>query len=257
VAEDRHRLRTSFMALALAFLTVPLAGCASTRSDTGATTEGENYNDPAEGMNRKLFVFGQGLDNAVIKPVAQGYGELPRTARKGLRNFVRNLAEPVTFANDVLQAKPSFAFGTLARFSINSTFGLLGFVDVATDLGIIRHSEDFGQTLAVWGVPEGPYFFAPILGPLPPRDLVGLIADMALNPLSWAGDDWVGYLNTGKFLVDGIDTRERAIETVEDLERTSLDYYATVRNLYRQNREFQINDGQSEFDDLPDFDEFD
>jgi len=238
--------------LALVGASLALGGCASTRTD--ATDEfAEDYNDPAEGMNRKIFAFNEGLDKAVIKPVAKGYGHLPRPARKSLRNFVRNLSEPVTFANDVLQGKPKFAAGTLARFSINSTIGFLGFMDPATDFGIIRHSEDFSQTLAVWGVPEGPYFFAPLLGPMPPRDIVGFVADMAMNPLRWWNDSAARYLRTGKFLIEGVDTRERALGTVEDLQKTSLDYYATVRNLYRQNREFQIRDGKTEFEDLPDF----
>lgn len=222
----------------------------------GCATSVYDVNDPWEPMNRGLFKFNKGIDTAIIKPAAQGYGKLPRSARNSLRNFVRNLREPIVFVNDVLQAKPITAGKTASRFLLNSTFGLAGLMDVATDMGLEYHSEDFGQTLAVWGVPAGPYFYVPVLGPLPPRDLVGYLVDILTNPLTWVGEPTAGYVQTGRMLIDGIDDRERALDTLDNLEETSLDFYATIRSLYRQNREFLIRDGEDEFENLPDFDQF-
>lgn len=243
------------LGLLLIALLLPLAGCA-TSPTSGDASLADDTNDPWEPMNRGLFKFNQGLDKAIIKPAAQGYGKLPRNTRNSLRNVVRNLREPIVFANDVLQAKPITATKTAARFVLNSTFGLAGLMDVATQMGLEYHSEDFGQTLGVWGVPEGPYFYAPVLGPLPPRDLVGYLVDIVTNPLFWVGEPAAGYVQTGRMLIDGVDDRQRALNTLDILEETSIDFYATIRSLYRQNRNFLIRDGEDEFENLPDFDQF-
>lgn len=239
-----------------------LSGCAgklppSTNVGSQSQLEADRVNDPWEGANRKFFAFGVAVDRSVGQPLARGYRKtVAPELRVAIRNIVRNLREPVTFGNDLLQADFGKAGVSLGRLVINSTVGMGGIFDPAQDFGLPRHQEDFGQTLATWGVGEGPYLFVPVLGPYPPRDLVGFATDIVMNPLFWVNTNWAQGLQAGRFVMDNIDTRERTLETVQQLEDTSLDYYAAVRNLYRQTRNFAIRDGEPEFEDLPDFDEF-
>ncbi len=226
-----------------------VAGCSTTNGNPAA-------NDPWQSTNRKFFKVDRTLDKAIIKPIAKGYRNVvPERGRKSIRHFVDNLHAPVVFANDVLQFEPKRAGITLTRFAINSTIGLAGFFDPAKKMGLEPHEEDFGQTLAFYGIPEGPYVYLPILGPLPPRDMVGYVVDVLTNPLVWMGDPAAGYVNKGRVVADGLGDRERAIEVLENLEETSLDFYAGLRNLYRQNRENEIRNGEPQFDDLPDFED--
>ncbi len=240
--------------LASLFSAAFVSGCASTQTPSG----GVDVNDPWESTNRKLFAVDRSLDKAIIKPIAKGYRKVvPHRGRKSIRNFVENLHSPVTLANDILQLEPKRASITLSRLVINSTIGLVGFFDPAKKMGLPRHKEDFGQTLAVYGVPEGPYIYIPVLGPLPPREIIGFGVDIITNPLVWMGDDAAGYVNKGRVAAQGLGDRERNIEVLENLEETSLDFYASLRNLYRQNRANEIRNGVPEFEDLPDFeDEF-
>ena len=231
--------------LALSQLLVTLAlvvsGCATQPQGQpqGAAPE-ENFNDPFEDTNRKIFEFNQVVDRHVLVPVAKAYRTaLPEPVRDSVRDFLTNLKEPLVLANDTLQGNFGHAKDTVVRFVLNSTIGMAGLVDVAGRWGIAHHEEDLGLTMGVWGVPEGPYLMIPILGPSNPRDLGGQAAESFGDPWNRivSGNPytlyWIPYVRGG---VDGIDQRARYIDTLADIERTSLDYYATIRSLYRQRR---------------------
>ena len=213
----------------------------------------EDDNDPLEGLNRGIFEFNRVVDGVLIKPISQIYrGVLPQQAQDSVRSFLRNLRTPIILANDVLQGDMDRAGTTISRFLVNSTLGILGLFDVAGDhLGIPFHDEDFGQTLGAWGVGEGFYLVLPILGPSNPRDFVGVVTEWFVDPVNIYLDhedlDGLIYVRAG---LGGIDTRARAIDVLEELERTSLDYYAAIRSLYRQQREAAILDNRSA-DDTP------
>lgn len=236
------RAATARPLLALALLALPLlAGCATRppASEPEALAEYRQTNDPAEPTNRWLYGIHQGLDKYLLRPVAVGYREVvPAPVRTGVRNVLGNLRTPVILANDMLQGEPRRAGDTLGRFVINSTLGIGGLFDVAERyFGVPAHAEDYGQTLATWGVGEGPYLFIPGLGPSNPRDLFGFGLGIAFDPLTWFGQgatvDALTYSRTGATVVD---TREALIEPLDDIERSSLDSYAALRSIYRQRR---------------------
>ena len=239
------RHRNSFLAIVL--LAVSTAGCAT--SDPAALAQ----NDPYEPMNRAMFRVNASIDNAVAKPVAKFYNHaVPGFARDTVHNFLTNLDKPVTFANDVLQGEGDRAWQTLTRFTVNSTIGIGGLFDIATKVGIPDHSEDFGQTLGTWGAGEGPYLVIPFLGPDPPRDLAGYVADIFMDPTTYiryhGSDTW----NAVRAGVDVLDLRARNVDTVDQIERTSIDFYATTRSLYRQYRNSEIRNGAPDPQDSPD-----
>jgi phospholipid-binding lipoprotein MlaA len=214
--------------------------------------------DPWEGFNRDMFALHESVDQAVIEPVARGYRAVtPRPVRQGVLNFLRNLRGPVIFANDVLQGEFGRAGTTAARFGINTTVGLAGVFDPATSMGLERHDEDFGQTLAVWGVDSGPYIFVPLLGPTTVRDGAGRIIDVAFDPLTWAEFDEVDEVRVGRTLLAGVAARELVLETVEDIRRDSPDPYVTIRSSYGLLRESAIQNGPTDVQDLPEFEEID
>lgn len=229
----------------LVFSALILPGCAS-RPDAAqqTATYEEDFNDPFEDANRKIFEFNQIVDRNVIVPAAKAYRTaLPDPVRDSVRDFLNNLREPLVFVNDTLQGQFGRAGTTVARFVINSTIGIGGVVDVAGRWGIPYHEEDLGLTLGAWGVPEGPYIVVPVLGPSTPRDLGGQIAEGFGDPFNnlVTGNPWTLYwIPFVRGGVSGIDQRSRYIETLADIERTSLDYYATIRSLYRQRRAAQI-----------------
>ena len=234
-------MRLVFTNLLLIFAAV-LSACATQPNnlEPSAAAE-EEFNDPLEDTNRAIFDFNQVVDRNVLVPVAKAYRTvLPDSVRDSLRDFLRNLRAPLIFANDALQGEFERAGQTFARFTLNSTIGLAGFVDVAGRWGELPyHEDDLGLTFAVWGVPEGPYLVVPILGPSTPRDLSGQVAEGFGDPFNRlvTGNPytlyWIPFVRGG---VAGIDQRSRYIETLADIERTSLDYYATIRSLYRQRR---------------------
>lgn len=234
--------------LVLVLATMVLVGCATApdRNDTEAVAEYQEINDPGEPTMRAIFAFNQALDKGVLKPVAQLYRQTtPEKFRTGVHNFVNNLRTPVIFFNDVLQGEFERAIATLVRFLVNTTAGIFGFNDTAGDLGLEYHNEDFGQTLAVWNMPEGPYLMLPVFGPSNPRDAVGRVVDFFIDPLNmWASNTdrkWTMYARTG---VEAVDFRALNYDTIEDLEKSSLDFYAAVRSLYRQRRNDEINNGK-------------
>jgi phospholipid-binding lipoprotein MlaA len=199
----------------------------------------DNQIDPYEPFNRSVYEFNRGLDTFVFRPLAELYrGGVPSPARDSIHNAMSNLGSPLTFVNDVLQLEGDRALDTFARFLINSTLGIAGLFDVATEMGIEQHQQDFGQTLASAGIESGPYFMLPILGPSNPRDLLGRIADVFIDPFNiimYRNDlDSVTYIRTG---TDLLDHRERSIEFTDRIDK-SLDPYAQYRSLYIQNREY-------------------
>jgi phospholipid-binding lipoprotein MlaA len=227
-------------------------------TSTTVTTQqvAEDTNDPFEGTNRFFFKVNQVLDDVLLRPVAVAYrAVLPDFARTGVRNFMNNLNSPVIFANDLLQGEGDRAGDTLVRFGINSTIGIGGLIDVAKDLGYAYHDEDFGQTLAVWGVDEGPYFYMFLMGPSSARDFAGFVVDRGFDPLTYVnwGDDDLEYVPIARTALNVIDLRSRNIETLDDIERSSVDYYASIRSLYRQSRADAIRNGAPS-QELPDFD---
>lgn len=232
------RLTASLFALAL------VAGCATPppADDPEAVAEWEQTNDPLEPMNRAVFGFNDAIDKALIKPIAQGYrAVVPAYGRERVRDVLNNLRSPIILANDVLQGEPDRAMQTLMRFAFNTGFGIGGLFDVAAPGGIPYHDEDFGQTFAVWGVGEGPYLVLPILGPSNPRDTTGLAVEWLADPFDiWMdheGQDWAIWTRMG---VGGVDKREAYLDTLDEIEKSSVDYYAAMRSLYRQRRAVDV-----------------
>lgn len=221
-----------------------VAGCASQQqTEEDAAFGFEEPYDPIEPVNRVIFDFNEFLDGLLLKPLAEGYRVLlPQEARDSIRNFLRNLRTPVILANDLLQADMERAGTTVARFLVNTTIGIGGLFDRAADVGYDYHDEDFGQTLGVYGVGGGPYLVLPVFGPSTVRDTGGMVVDIFLDPLTYLADDPELFARRG---VEGIDKRERNIETVDDLKRDSLDFYARIRSLYLQQREEEISNGRA------------
>jgi len=202
--------------------------------------------DPFEQTNRSVHEFNMGVDRVLLKPVAKGYRAItPKPVRKGVTNFFNNLREPFTFINALLQAKPGVAANALGRFIINTTIGIAGLTDPATKLGVKEQREDFGQTLAVWGIPEGPFLVLPFLGPSNPRDFIGDVVQFLGDPASIVIEKELGKkAYYGTFAAKAIDTRSNAIDTVDPLLKTADDPYVFIRSAYRQNRAFAISDGE-------------
>jgi phospholipid-binding lipoprotein MlaA len=224
---------------------VSLSACASMPADPEARADVEALNDPIEPVNRTVFEFNRGLDTIFLRPVSEAYRSvLPQGGQDMVRNFLNNLKSPVVFANDLLQGETERAGQTFGRFVINTTVGVGGLFDVS---GIDHHSEDFGQTLATWGAPEGPYLVLPLIGPSPVRDTIGLVADYYVDPVArYFNNVDRGHLNWVRAGVRAVDTRSRNIETLDDIERSAIDYYATIRSLYRQRRKDEILNGRAD-----------
>jgi phospholipid-binding lipoprotein MlaA len=215
-----------------------LAACATAPQDPSARAAFDEANDPFEPLNRGIFEVNQVFDKALLKPVAQAYRTVfPELFRDSLRNLLDNLKQPVVFANAVLQGGFARAGTTAARFSLNSTFGVAGLFDVATGWGVPAQTGDFGQTLDSWGLPAGPYIVVPLIGPTNPRDGIGMGVDGYADPFRFlANAKGAGQANLSRFLADGVDLRSRHIEDLDDVEKNSIDFYAQMRSLSRQQR---------------------
>ncbi|WNW10857.1 VacJ family lipoprotein [Pseudomonas sp. DTU_2021_1001937_2_SI_NGA_ILE_001] len=199
--------------------------------------------DPWEGVNRVIFRFNDTVDRYTFKPLAQGYQYVtPQFVEDGVHNFFNNIGDVGNLANNVLQAKPQAAGVDTARLLVNTTFGLLGFIDVGTRMGLQRNDEDFGQTLGYWGVGSGPYVVLPLLGPSTVRDAFAKYPDTYTAP--WRYIDHVPTRNTA-LGVSLVDTRASLL-SAERL--VTGDKYTFVRNAFLQNREFKVKDGQVEDD---------
>ena len=203
---------------------------------------GPNPRDPYEGFNRKVFAFNDGLDKAVLKPVAKGYETvLPQFARTGMTNFFNNLGMIVTTFNDAVQLKGQKVPVDIARFLTNLTFGIFGLIDVATELRIENRSEDFGQSLGYWGVGSGPYIVLPLLGPSTVRDGAGLAVDFVVSPYYyWDNQTRVRW---GLLAVNIVNTRANLLPAEKFLDETGVERYTFLRDVYLQRREYLIYDG--------------
>lgn len=231
------------LSVAAALLTSGCAGHSQAPSAPQAAVQEENFHDPFENVNRKIFGFNQAVDKHVLVPVAKTYRDaLSGPIRGSIHDFLNNLNAPLIFANDVLQGNLPLAKDTFSRFVLDSTIGMAGLVDVAGRWGIPYHENDLGVTFGVWGIPPGPYLVIPVLGPSDPRDLGGAVAQGFGDPWNRLAANhsktWIIFVRGA---VAGIDQRSRLIDTLADIERTSLDYYATIRSLYRQRREALVH----------------
>ena len=221
----------------------------------GGLSEDDLDNDPLEPMNRFFFGFNEVLTKLLLGPVARGYNAvLPDSVRTALENFFDNLNLPVVLANDLLQGEFRRAGDTSVRLVVNSIAGIGGFIDVAEKFGFEPHSEDFGQTLAVWGLGEGFYLVLPVFGPSSPRDAVGkLVVDPYFDPLSYylnnTDQDEISYARTG---VGGLVELADVIADLDRLRETSVDFYGALRSLYRQRRMAEIGNNKSQ--EVPNFD---
>jgi len=202
--------------------------------------------DPLEGMNRGVQSFNEVVDQYAFAPVAKGYRYItPDPVRERIGNFSDNLREPVNMLNAFLQGDMEQGLTSFWRFALNSTVGIAGLNDVATTAGLKERREDFGQTLAVWGVDSGPYVVLPLIGPSNGRDMVGMVVDWFTDPFSYylEQDDRI-YMAAGQALVE----RERLIDPIDDIYETSLDSYVTFRSVYSQRRDAQIDNRHNDFD---------
>ena len=245
--EDTRTMPSTALTLtSFLFCGALLTGCAQNSVQAGADAEPA---DPYEPTNRKLFAVNAALDRNILHPVAATYVDtVPRAGRTHLHNVLSNIGNPTQLANDVLQGKPRKAGNTFMRLLINTTVGLGGVFDVATIWHFPDHDTDFGLTLAVWGVPSGPYLYLPILGPSNPRDGIGYGANSALDPFTWVSFGGSATFGVTRFAVGAVDGRARYLSATDTINKTALDPYATYRSLYQQNRAAAVQAAQK---DLP------
>ena len=207
--------------------------------------------DCFEKLNRATFAFNQGLDKVIMKPIAKGYRNLPNPVQKGAGNAVKNLSNLITIPNNILQGNVKLAIINTGRLFVNTTVGILGTMDVANKMGFPKYEkEDYGQTLGTWGIGPGCYVVLPVLGPSNIRDTAGSFANV------FGGDPWYNasahgnnqFLSKDLYMtskaLSGVDFRSNNLESFDNLENNSIDFYATVRSVYSQNRENQIKNNQ-------------
>ena len=259
MSSERIKIAVYIVALVLAF------------SSNTFAAEKYSANECFEKFSRGTLKFNQALDKAIFKPVAKGYRALPVPIRTGSSNFIGNLRSLLTFSNNILQGDLKGAGNTAGRFTINTTVGILGIFDPASKMGFEKKSrEDFGQTLGVWGADSGCYFVLPVLGPTTARDTLGLVGNVFVDPVYHlthgsetdlvVGNENVGehnyYIYKGS---DAVDFRSKNIESIDSLEKNSIDFYASVKSLYLQNRAQKISNSPiaSKSQDDSDWEEID
>jgi phospholipid-binding lipoprotein MlaA len=247
-------LRATIIFLAL-MLTACAARNATEQAESPDPTEQPENPDPIERVNRGIYQFNVFADTWVLRPIARGYEWLfPPIFRTGFNNFFENLGTPVDALNALLQGKFLQGFADVGRFAMNTTFGLAGFLDPATSAGLVKHDEDFGQTLGVWGVPEGPYLMIPFFGPRTFRSGFGSTVDLFTSPLFSINDSSIRW---GLFIADNIHARSTLLGFDQELKR-AFDPYAFIRDSYLQNRQYLLYDGDPpEEDFFLDDEEFD
>lgn len=222
-----------------------LSACATTQ-------EQRENNDPFEPVNRVMFKVNFTIAKSLGVPAAAVYtAVIPKPVRRGIHNALKNLSEPVTFGNDLLQGHPHRAAQTLYRFAINTTLGVGGLWDIATKNGVPRHVEDFGQTLGYYGVGEGPYLVLPLVGPAPPRDFGGHYVDVYMDPFYYLNFTGRHAILVGRHIAGVIDAQAEGVSAVRQLD-ASADPYAAARSAYRQHREAEIRNGAPDTSHLPD-----
>jgi len=214
-------------------VSAPLSGCASNGDPR----------DPFESYNRSVHSFNQAVDDAALKPIAEGYvAVVPSPVRTGVRNFFSNLDDVVVFANDVLQLKGESATSDFLRVVFNSSFGLMGLLDIASEMGLQKHDEDFGQTLGFWGVSSGPYFVIPLLGPSTIRDTTGLVVDnVYIDPVTFTKEE---ELRLGALTVRIISRRADLLDAKRVIDMAALDNYEFTRDVYLEHRLSKVYDGK-------------
>jgi len=218
--------------LSILIILATLSGCATLENP-----------DPLESFNRHVFTFNEDMDKMVAKPIAETYDAVvPEPVDQGVTNFFSNLNDIVVIANDVLQLKFKQAASDTGRFLVNSTIGILGVFDVATDWGMPKHNEDFGQTLGYWGVDSGAYIVLPFLGPSTLRDATGRGVDLFLDPRTYAGD--ATGVQLGTEALNLVDQRADLLDAEEVLDAAALDNYTYIRDAYLQRRKYLVHDGQ-------------
>ncbi len=227
-------------------------------NNTNLALAEEQTPDPLEKINRAVFIFNDSIDTVFLKPIANLYSNIPEPGRNAIRNIFRNLETPIILTNNILQADIKSAQTTTLRFVINTVFGVGGIFDTADFLGIERNDTDFGKTLEKYGFGPGFYVVLPILGPSTFRDAIGIGVDQIIDPLNFATkniqNNWI---QPSKTSIRGVDFRARNIDTLDNIKKTSLDYYATLRSLYLQrsssivrNKNYEVPSLELEDDDL-------
>lgn len=233
----RHKSNRAAVASLLLALTLGAAGCASVPADPVERAAYEQANDPFEPTNRAIFAVNMTFDRFLWEPIAIGYREaMPELFQIWIRNFLGWLREPTVLMNNLLQGDIQTAGKTTARFMINTMLGPVGLRDMAKQQGYTKQAGDFGQTLHVWGFPEGPYLMLPILGPSNVRDAIGLGVDSIADPIRYAAISRSDVITWGRFGLEGIDERSQNIEAFDELQRSSIDFYAQLRTIIRQRR---------------------
>lgn len=237
-------LKTTHYLLSSLCLLAALNGCATSSKD---------QRDPFEGWNRNVQTFNDKLDQYALKPVAEGYRfVMPSFADNAVTNFFNNIDDIGVVINDLLQLKFQQSGQDSARFLLNTTAGLAGFIDVAKDIDLPKHVEDFDQTLGFWGIPSGPYVVLPLFGPSTPRGIGGRIGDAAMNPITYIGleiIDGIGSttsnaVGSGLTALKYIDTRADLLGASNVAEEAAVDRYDFLKNAYFQRRNFLVNDGK-------------
>jgi phospholipid-binding lipoprotein MlaA len=242
-----RRLGSISSALAAAALLLSACAAKPPAGDADAQEAYREANDPLEPTNRKIYAVNDRIDRYTLRPAAVAYRDVvPGTVRSHVHNVLSNIGNPVQFTNDVLQGKPRKAGDTFMRFLINTTVGVGGLFEVATDWGYPDHDNDFGMTMALWGLPEGPFLFLPILGPSSPREGIGYGINSTLDPFTWASFGGSASLGWSRFGVGALDGRERVLDELDSIQKDALDPYATIRSLYRQHRAGQIDQARTD-----------
>ena len=261
------RLFTTTVMVLLLWCTISYAG--STGSEKLNKSSSSTANECFEGVSRAMFSFNQAMDNVIFEPIAKGYRVLPMVVRNGTSNVMNNISNLLTIPNNVLQGDFAEAGNTVARLAINTTVGILGFFDPAEKMGFPkRGKEDYGQTLGVWGTGSGCYFVLPILGPTTVRDFTGTVANLWGDPwynMTTASDPMMaeGLFNEGDYYIEkgtsALDFRAKNIDSFNNLEKNSIDLYASIKSFYLQNRNKKISNSEKivETQDESDWEEID
>jgi phospholipid-binding lipoprotein MlaA len=229
----RRHMLASLHGIALVTGPALLAGCTTTN----------HYDDPFEGINRRIFAFNEAVDRSALRPAARVYTRVtPEFLQTGVHNFFGNLEDLWSSVNNLAQLKGESGLNDLTRFAVNSTFGLFGILDIASSTGLQKHHEDLGQTLGYWGIPSGPYLVLPLLGPSTVRDAIALPIDLAADPWQQVSD--VPWRNAG-IAVRIVDQRSDILSVSDLVEDAALDRYQFIRDAYLQHRNALVLDTDS------------